>query len=96
MLKDLLTEEQARKLYCIAVWGDINSKIAYKNADYFVKLLKQADIIRKSPLAEARENTDELINNMSFYIYNNCGWMQKKDDIIKLIKVEREIADKKE
>ncbi|MBN2402016.1 MAG: hypothetical protein JXN64_06430 [Spirochaetes bacterium] len=131
MLKDLLTEEDARELLKEIVGIRPTGQIAINASLYNLKqagiirkseeikedqvteekavfILKYADltqselnlaisalkadnIIRKSPLQEAREKTDELIDFMQAHSVISLEYNKLKQDI----KSEREIVDKK-
>jgi uncharacterized protein YutE (UPF0331/DUF86 family) len=88
MLKDLLTEKEARELLeRIMIEQPEGTCIVYDRA---INTLKQSGIC-KSPLAEAREKTDGYIN-----IFINKTTHINVDHLKAFIQSEREIADKKD
>jgi polyhydroxyalkanoate synthesis regulator phasin len=99
MLKDLLTEEEAKGIVDIIYCYKLQNKCAcHKSVDSeqytnswncMYEAIKQSGIIRKSPLEEAREKTDELVKRI---LEEKLAWCSF--DLNQLIQLERQEADK--
>jgi hypothetical protein len=85
-LKNLLPDEEtAKELYCYS-YPEIGH---LRTITEYVEALKQSGIIRKSVLEEAREKTDEYVNDLGKG-FGNFNSLEQ------LIQAERQAVDKKE